>query len=63
MAETTEGPGNRWQHPTHLEKVRRNEANNQAGIVDPNSADDHPAPTPIPGSQKRGINPQNPSGY
>ena len=60
MTEDTKAPGNRWEHPTHLEKVRRNEEANARGEYNGNHADDHPSPVPV--KKPGGIDPVNPDG-
>ncbi len=57
----TKAPGNRWEHPTHLEKVRRNEEANAHGEYNGNNADDHPSPTPLPNKSPR-LDPRSPDG-
>ncbi len=53
-------PGNKWEHPTHLEKVKRNLAG-----INPNNADDHPNPVPAPkeGFTLDNVKPLNPDGH
>lgn len=61
MTDTVEkAPGNRWQHPTHLAKVKRNEEANARGEYNGNNADDHPSPAPLPKSAR--LDPRNPDG-